>query len=180
MLDAANDISYIALSSSRRENSLDSYCYESYDPKAPPFEAQQFNSKFRVVHFPSFFFMSNTILNVIKIRNTQHYFMYLYLKVIGRLKMEWNFMTSLIVAELFWGVHLKFHVILLYVYELHKISELLKRINWKVQFCWIPVHSSLSLNLWCHLLVFNEIFGLHCVNIFSVLLGIVECCCRIM
>uniref|UniRef100_A0A915Q105 C2H2-type domain-containing protein n=1 Tax=Setaria digitata TaxID=48799 RepID=A0A915Q105_9BILA len=34
-------------SSLRKENSLDSYCFESYDPKAPPFEAQQFIAKFR-------------------------------------------------------------------------------------------------------------------------------------
>ncbi|KAK6108355.1 hypothetical protein QQG55_31805 [Brugia pahangi] len=45
--DAENDVSYTTLSLSREENSLDSYCYESYDPKAPPFEAQQFNVKFR-------------------------------------------------------------------------------------------------------------------------------------
>ncbi|EJW84316.1 zinc finger protein, partial [Wuchereria bancrofti] len=45
--EAENDVSYTALSLSRKENSLDSYCYESYDPKAPPFEAQQFNVKFR-------------------------------------------------------------------------------------------------------------------------------------
>ncbi|CAG9533265.1 unnamed protein product [Cercopithifilaria johnstoni] len=44
---AENGTSYIVLSSSRRESTLDSYCYESYDPKAPPFEAQQFNAKFR-------------------------------------------------------------------------------------------------------------------------------------
>uniref|UniRef100_A0A0R3RIS1 C2H2-type domain-containing protein n=1 Tax=Elaeophora elaphi TaxID=1147741 RepID=A0A0R3RIS1_9BILA len=47
MSGAENDTGYIVLSSSRRENSLDSYCYESYDPKAPAFEAQQFNAKFR-------------------------------------------------------------------------------------------------------------------------------------
>ncbi|OZC09852.1 zinc finger, C2H2 type [Onchocerca flexuosa] len=51
MSHTENDITYITLkndlSSSRRENSLDSYCYESYDPKAPPFEAQQFSAKFR-------------------------------------------------------------------------------------------------------------------------------------
>ncbi|EFO24408.2 zinc finger protein [Loa loa] len=45
--DTENDTSYITLSSSRRENNLDSYCYESYDPRAPPFEAQQFSAKFR-------------------------------------------------------------------------------------------------------------------------------------
>ncbi|VBB33214.1 unnamed protein product [Acanthocheilonema viteae] len=45
--DGENDTSCIVLSSSYRESSLDSYCYESYDPKAPPFETQQFNAKFR-------------------------------------------------------------------------------------------------------------------------------------
>ncbi|VDK83068.1 unnamed protein product [Litomosoides sigmodontis] len=44
--DSENDTNYIVLSS-YRESSLDSYCYESYDPKAPPFEAQQFSAKFR-------------------------------------------------------------------------------------------------------------------------------------
>uniref|UniRef100_A0A8R1Y510 C2H2-type domain-containing protein n=1 Tax=Onchocerca volvulus TaxID=6282 RepID=A0A8R1Y510_ONCVO len=51
MSHTETDITYITLkndlSSSRRENNLDSYCYESYDPKAPPFEAQQFSAKFR-------------------------------------------------------------------------------------------------------------------------------------
>lgn len=49
--DAESDSRYTVLSSSRIERSLDSYCYESYDPKAPPFETQQFNAKFRVDSF---------------------------------------------------------------------------------------------------------------------------------
>lgn len=53
-----NDTNYIVLSSSYRENSLDSYCYESYDPKAPPFEAQQFSAKFRVGLFLILVFLS--------------------------------------------------------------------------------------------------------------------------
>lgn len=63
--DAENDTSYIALSSSCKENSLDSYCYESYDPKAPPFEAQQFSAKFRVSLLLSVF-LSNSAMILLK------------------------------------------------------------------------------------------------------------------
>ncbi|MCP9264770.1 Pogo transposable element with ZNF domain [Dirofilaria immitis] len=47
MLDTGNDTVDTTLPLSRTENNLDSYCYESYDPKAPPFEAQQFSAKFQ-------------------------------------------------------------------------------------------------------------------------------------